>query len=573
MTRAERRQHERARRAPRSGGDGDVQARSVVDRADRTVQWRHGPVEKRPVSTAELAAQVRELALRGDAEEAGRLARTALTEVGGAADDEPSGDLAGLWYAIAVTERQRGDDAALVRAADRCLSIARSISSAGWASNALSMRALARVAQGTVDLALTDLARAEVEVAGCGDTVLRGWAHTSLACGYDQLRLYELAQPHLEAALEIESRSRPRSRNLVLNLCNLAELHLRLVEELERVTSVAGGASQVEEQRVLARRWAREALLVAQSLQVPSTIRDCQLLDLRARAEAEPQAVLSGLRAALDDDGLTRSPGERAEFAVALARALRALGRVPEAMAAARIAVDATAGLLDWQVTAGAHYLFIELAAEAAVPGAEMGRAYGRVLSDVLWRQHLQTLQGARSALDVERLQRTTAIATRTAREDPLTGLGNRRALDEALTRLEHSEDGRRDQHSLVLIDIDAFKSINDTHGHLVGDEVLREVARTLRACARRSDLVVRLGGDEFVVLATGATKVQAAALSTRIHQAIERADWARIASGLQVRTSIGFEATGAGSLVTDLVGLADAAMYADKRRHRAVAG
>ena len=512
---------------------------------------------------------MRTLARSGDAGEAGRLARTALTDVNGAVDDEPSSDLAGLWYAIAVTERNRGDDAAQVRAADQCLAIATSIASSGWASNALSQRALARIGQGSVDLALTDLAGAEVELARCEDTVLRAWAHTGLACCYDQLRLYELAQPHLEAALAIESRSLAGSPNLVLNLRNLAELHLRLAEELERVTAIAGGAQQVEEHRGHARRWAREALLAAQSLHVPSTILASELLDLRARADVEPHAVLSGLRAALDDDELVKSPGERAELATALARALRALGRGPEAVAAARIAVDATAGSVDWQVTAGANFLLVELEAESGVPGAEMGRAYGRLLSDVLWRQHVQTLQGARSALAVERLQRTTEIATRTAREDSLTGLGNRRALDEALTLLERREDGRRQQHSLVLIDIDAFKSINDTHGHLVGDEVLKEVARALQVCARRADLVVRLGGDEFVVLAVGATKVQAAALSARIHEAIDGADWAQFARGLEVRISIGFAATGTALSVADLVGLADAAMYAEKRRHR----
>jgi diguanylate cyclase (GGDEF)-like protein len=520
------------------------------------------------VSLAELAAQVMNLARRGDADGAGLLARTAVDAATGAAN-EPSGDLAALWLAVAVRENIRGESASLVRAADRCLSIAASLPSSGWAANALSLRAMARVRQGTVDLALTDLARAEVELAECDDKMLRGWAHTGLGCCYDQLRLYELALPHLEAALEIESGPMPPAEPLVLSLRNLAELHLRWADELERVTPFAAGALQVQEHREHARRWAREALLAAHARQLPSSVLASQSLDLRARADAEPQAVLSELRAALEEAESTRSSSERAEVATAIARALRALGRRDEAVAAARVAVEVTAGSIDWQVTAGAHYLLVELKAEAGLPDAEEGRAYGRLLSDVLWQQHLQTLQGARSALDVERLQRRNETATRAAREDSLTGLGNRRALDEALVRLERNVDGERQEHSLVLFDLDAFKSVNDTYGHLVGDEVLKEVARTLRSCARRADLLVRLGGDEFVVLAAGATELEAAALAARIHAAIDSADWTGIARGLQVHISIGLAATGAGTHVTDLIGAADASMYADKRRHR----
>jgi diguanylate cyclase (GGDEF)-like protein len=190
------------------------------------------------------------------------------------------------------------------------------------------------------------------------------------------------------------------------------------------------------------------------------------------------------------------------------------------------------------------------------------------LLSNALWQQRLRTLQGARSALEVERLQRTTEIATQAAREDSLTGLGNRRALDEALARLEQNPGADQLDHSLVLIDVDGFKSVNDTYGHQAGDEVLKAVARTMRTSARRADLLIRLGGDEFVILAAGATKVEAAALAVRILDSINNTDWEAIAPGMQVSISIGFAATGAGMLVSDLFGTADAAMYADKRRH-----
>ena len=87
---------------------------------------------------------------------------------------------------------------------------------------------------------------------------------------------------------------------------------------------------------------------------------------------------------------------------------------------------------------------------------------------------------------------------------DALTGLANRRALERTL---DGRADARRRTRSrsvaLLMLDLDGFKAINDTHGHAAGDEALREVARRLRRCVRERDLVARLGGDEFVVVLT----------------------------------------------------------------------
>jgi diguanylate cyclase (GGDEF)-like protein len=525
-------------------------------------------VEDAGMSLSELAAEVMSLAQSGSADEAMRLARAGLRQAGHKQTDEPSGELACLWHAIAVAEHARGDTAAQVLAVDRCLSIARSLGSTGWASNALSMRAMARLRQGAVDSALADLARSEVELAECEDDPLRCWAHSGLGYCYDQLRLYELAQPHLEAAQAIGSSPMPLPEAQLIQLRNLADLHLRWAEELERVVPLAASAAQVEAQLVQARRWAREALLAAESLQLPLFILASRRVDLCSRAAVEPESVLDGLRAALETTEPKMPPGDRAQVATALARALRALGQGPEAVAAAQIAVDAATGPIDWQVTAGAHYLLVELEAEAGVPGAAHGRAYGRLLSEVNWQQRLRTLQGARSALDFERLQRTSQIATQAAREDPLTGLGNRRALEEALAALAQDPAVGTQQHSLVLIDLDEFKSVNDRYGHLAGDEVLRAVGRALRASARNTDLLIRLGGDEFVVLAAGATKAEGAALAARIHQAIDATDWEALGHRLHVHASIGLGATSGPTLVRDLLGAADASMYAEKRRH-----
>ena len=91
------------------------------------------------------------------------------------------------------------------------------------------------------------------------------------------------------------------------------------------------------------------------------------------------------------------------------------------------------------------------------------------------------------------------------ARHDPLTGLANRmlfnQVLEEALDREIKSNNSERGRSVLMMLDLDRFKPVNDTHGHIIGDEVLKEVAKRLTAVVKRSDLVARFGGDEFAIL------------------------------------------------------------------------
>ncbi len=113
---------------------------------------------------------------------------------------------------------------------------------------------------------------------------------------------------------------------------------------------------------------------------------------------------------------------------------------------------------------------------------------------------------------------------------DPLTGLANSRACYEAVDR-ELRRAGRY-QHpfSVCAIDLDNFKAVNDAHGHLVGDEVLKQVAKTLRTYTRSTDTIARLGGDEFVILfpetdAASAREVLQT-LRTRLLEAMAQSGW-----------------------------------------------
>jgi diguanylate cyclase (GGDEF)-like protein len=92
------------------------------------------------------------------------------------------------------------------------------------------------------------------------------------------------------------------------------------------------------------------------------------------------------------------------------------------------------------------------------------------------------------------------------ARTDPLTGLANRTAFDEARRQAHARQRRSGEPFALAFIDIDYFKRLNDTLGHPVGDEALKTVAETLSGCVRQTDVVGRLGGDEFAVLMPGVT-------------------------------------------------------------------
>ncbi|GAB3596195.1 hypothetical protein GCM10027446_22660 [Angustibacter peucedani] len=515
------------------------------------------------------AARVMSLAQDGQPAAALALAERALLA---SADASPV-ELAGLWYTIAVTHHVRQDAAAQLAATERCLEAGRAAGAPGWTANALSMRAMAQARAGAVEPALLDLARSEVDLAACDDDGLRCWAHTGLGYCYLELRLYELALPHFEAAVRLDASPIPLAEAATIDLMNLAELHLRWADELERLGGDdAEQLASVERHRAVGHAHAIDAVAAATVVGAGSLLAASRAMELCSRSADDAAGSVGQLRQAFAHPDHRDHQGGRAQVGGALARALWTLGQRDQAIAVARESVVHAESAGDWQVQASAQWLLVELKARAEVPGSAAGHAYGQLLSRVLWQQRLSTLQGARAALDVERLRRDNEIAVREAAEDPLTGVGNRRALAEALAAAEATvpvgaEVGRGPAHSLLLVDLDAFKAVNDVHGHVVGDDVLRAVANALRSTARAEDVVVRLGGDEFVVLARDADAAAGRALGERVTASIAALVVESPAGPLALRASVGVATTGADVAVADLLGAADVAMYRAKGR------
>jgi diguanylate cyclase (GGDEF)-like protein len=110
---------------------------------------------------------------------------------------------------------------------------------------------------------------------------------------------------------------------------------------------------------------------------------------------------------------------------------------------------------------------------------------------------------------------------TELAQTDPLTGLANRRFLIDQLAREFDRAKRYNRPLSLLYLDLDGFKALNDQHGHLFGDEILRGTARSLRAVLRSTDLLARMGGDEFAVLLPETTQDEASNVARKLRKAL----------------------------------------------------
>jgi diguanylate cyclase (GGDEF)-like protein len=151
---------------------------------------------------------------------------------------------------------------------------------------------------------------------------------------------------------------------------------------------------------------------------------------------------------------------------------------------------------------------------------------------------------------------------------DGLSGVLNRRAFDRELVREVDRARRYSSQLSLMLIDIDRFKSINDTFGHQVGDSVIKALGQVLRDITRSTDVAARYGGDEFSVILPGLDQPQAAGAARRIRKAVASMPPPAEGSG-RLTLSIGVATWAAGVDVAALLGLADQGVYRVKEAGR----
>ena len=163
------------------------------------------------------------------------------------------------------------------------------------------------------------------------------------------------------------------------------------------------------------------------------------------------------------------------------------------------------------------------------------------------------------------RAQQELEHLSRTARRDAVTNAANRLAWEEALEAAQHRVD-HGEVMTVLTLDLDGLKEVNDTRGHPVGDQLLASFAKAVQTAVRERDFVARIGGDEFGVLLPGTDESAARAVVQRIESELAE----RVTRGQPIAASLGWTTCPPGGRLVDAVAAADAAMYAEKRRRRA---
>ena len=284
----------------------------------------------------------------------------------------------------------------------------------------------------------------------------------------------------------------------------------------------------------------------------------------RAAAVLAPDGVPTATAYLLTEEGAVE---EVARVPVSVATSLRAAA-VPDDTAAPlllRTLDDQTYPLLAAALPGASNVIVVRLVADGRAMGAvAVERGGGRRARVSVRTVDLLAQFAAHAALAL-RAAALQSEVERMASTDALTGLANRRTFNEALDRELALAARRGEPCALIVLDVDHFKAVNDTHGHQTGDEVLEEVGWALGHAARETDLVARYGGEEFAVVAPGCTAAEAVAVAERLREAVGRSSCI-----VPVTVSAGVAAfPNDGADASTLVAAADHALYRAKRQGR----
>jgi diguanylate cyclase (GGDEF)-like protein len=190
------------------------------------------------------------------------------------------------------------------------------------------------------------------------------------------------------------------------------------------------------------------------------------------------------------------------------------------------------------------------------------------LLQALALRRDLAATRHGKTALESlnRQLEEDARRLSHVAKRDPLTGVLNRHGLRDELARAVERGDEHFFPISIVFVDIDHFKRINDAHGHVVGDRVLTQIADAICGAVQRDDLCARWGGEEFLLIFPGTRVADARAIAERLRRALHQSRWP---AGLRVTGSFGVAQASAGEDLVEGIRRADEAMYAAKSQGR----
>jgi diguanylate cyclase (GGDEF)-like protein len=427
---------------------------------------------------------------------------------------------------------------------------------------ALAMRACLDVSKESPELAMTsdeDLARATVILESAdGSLIERISAHNACAQAYGIRWLWELCDEQYASALKLAPYPPAPWARYVLPaiVYNRAEMQVNW----------ACVHRQVGEDEMLRERWCTWETVMSSS--APAGMPRAWTVELEALglvlAALVGQDVSERAHAMVPCVSPADHPGAWPVGWLHLAIALsdQRAGRTERAREAVEVAVTE----IDPRGSAEPYDLALFVAAEleaAGHPTAAM--RYARRELSLRWSHRLALHSSTLGRIQAERLRREHDLITQQAHLDDLTALLNRRGFARYVQALSRQEVAAV---SLLVADLDNFKSVNDRYGHQIGDTVLVSVGRLLHAHVRQSDCAVRLGGDEFALVLASAGADVARRRAEALIAAVRAQPWSDLVPGLSVTVSVGL-ASGKTGDFTSLIERADRALYEAKRSGR----
>lgn len=190
------------------------------------------------------------------------------------------------------------------------------------------------------------------------------------------------------------------------------------------------------------------------------------------------------------------------------------------------------------------------------------------IFGGLVMTQMEQRLSHRKLASAARSISERNVALSREASHDPLTGLYNRAAAARLIAEMQSGPEGEQ-QSAVLLLDIDKFKSVNDTYGHHAGDAVLVEVAHRIRDSVRATDHAIRYGGEEFLVILRKCPEDRARVIAQRIRNAVEKAPVVFEGVPLAVTISGGLFHSPSARQIEEMIRSADGLLYSAKRAGR----